>query len=220
VNKLAIIEQEAAEELDQLKVAIVDYDREFHSAFQRQMGYAFLAGAALRRAEEIIPHGKFLDWCEKELAIKRTSSLRYRKFAEAISKLPTVGNLKEVKLLGAGELLSPAQQKKITDAVHELADGKTLTEMYRDLGVIRQPEKPKHHPRKHTLSPEEELHARKQADLDLANTWRGPLGVWCHVMEDADDHERPHYTKKQVQEFLDELTRATGILRGLQKGVQ
>jgi hypothetical protein len=211
MNALSIIEISTAEELDQLQVAIVDYDREVRSAFGRQMSYAFLAGAALLRAKEIIPHGKFMEWRESDLNVERSSAERYMKFAAAISKFPTVGNLREVKLLGSGEALTPAQQKKITDAVHDLTDGKTLTEMYRDLGVIRQPQKPKHHPQK-PVSPEDELEARKLHDRDLADAWMGPLSLW-RTANCADDDERPSYSREEWNMMLNHLTEATALCR-------
>lgn len=217
MNKLQIIEQEAAEELDQLKTKILDYDREFHSAFQRQMGFAFLAGVALLRAKEIVPHGKFLEWRESELPqLTRSSASRYSQFAEALRKDPTVGSLKEVKLLGEGEALTPAQQKKITEAVHELADGKTLTEMYRDLGVIRQPEKPKHHPRKPS-DPGADLDAQKAWSLDLRNAWAGPLRVFLAALAD-EEGDHVHLGTKEWQASLDILTEATAECRKRLKG--
>lgn len=220
-NKLALIEKEAAEELDQLKVRIVDYDREFHGAFQRQMGFAFLAGCALLRAKEIIPHGKFLDWRERELPqLTRASASRYSQFAEALRKDPTVGSLKEVKLLGEGEPLTPAQQKKITEAVHELADGKTLTEMYRDLGVIRQPQKPKHHPRK--AGPADaaaQLKAEREWSARMTETWKAPLRIWIDTHSDAEgrrvDLDAPDY-----QAALDLLTEATALCRAKIKALK
>lgn len=211
-DKLQPLNGADAEELDALKGRIAEYDREFHRAFQRQMGFAFLAGCALNRAKEILPHGRFMEWRESELSVQRSSAERYMKFADALGKFPTVGNLKEVKLLGEGEPLSPAQQKKICEAVHELADGKTLTEMYRDLGVIRQPQKPKHHPRK-PLTPEEELAERREADQALRDAWLAPLTLWRDCLENADDAECPHYTRAEWQAMLDALVSAGALCR-------
>lgn len=186
MNKLELIEKEAAEELEHLKAKIVHYDLGFHGAFARQMGCAYLAGMALNRAKEIVPHGKFMAWREAELPVSNNSAARYMKFADALGKFPTVGNLKEVKLLARGKELSPAQQKKITEAVHELADGKTLTEMYRDLGVIRQPEKPKHHPRK-PVSVADTLAARRAHAEDLLHAFAGPLRIFLNLAQDEED---------------------------------
>lgn len=215
-NKLAIIEAEAAEELDQLKVAIVDYDREVRGAFGRQMSYAFLAGAALLRAKEIIPHGKFMEWRDAELRLTDNSAARYMKFADAMLKFPTVGNLKEVRLLNRGDELTNEQQEKVARVVHKLADGKTLTEMYRDLGVIRQPEKPKHHPRK--AGNAAVTHAEKKANsLDFTNAWRGPLRVWLTVQAE-DDGEHLHLDRAEWEATLEILTEASAMVRARLKG--
>lgn len=217
MNKLQVIEREAADELDQLKARITDYDREFHSAFQRQMGFAFLAGCALLRAKEIVPHGKFVEWRESELPeLSRSSASRYTQFAEALRKDPTVGSLKEVRLLGNGGELTADQQQKVADAVHKLADGKTLTEMYRDLGVIRQPEKPKHHPRKPS-DPGEDLDAQKAWSLDLRNAWSGPLRVFLTALAD-EEGDHVHLPKREWQACLDILTEATAEARKRLKG--
>ena len=81
--------------LDQLQVQIVQYDAGFRNAFGRQMGYAYLAGAALNEAKALCPHGQFGEWVAAKLpTISKTSRCRYMEFAEAIeSKFPTVGNL-------------------------------------------------------------------------------------------------------------------------------
>lgn len=190
MNKLTILDKaevESTEELDKLKARIIDYDCGFRTAYQSQMGYAFLAGIALLRAKEIVPHGKFLAWREAELPqITRSSASRYMQFAEALpAKDPTVGSLPEVKLLGNGAELSDDSKKKILETVYEVADGKTLTEMYRDLGVIRQPKAKEHHPVKQT--PEEKLEAEKQADI----AWGEALVADAReLVEQWTDHTR------------------------------
>lgn len=220
MSKHAVIDQSSAQELDELKGRIADYDREFHSAFQRQMGYAFLAGVALLRAKEIIPHGRFLEWREAELEVKRSSAERYMKFAEALGKFPTVGNLREVKLISEGEPLTPEQQQRVADAVHKIADGKTLTEMYRDLGVIRQPQKPKHHPRK--AGPADaaaQLKAEREWSARMTETWKAPLRIWIDTHSDAEgrrvDLDAPDY-----QAALDLLTEATALCRAKIKALK
>lgn len=217
MNKLAVIEAEAAEELEQLKVSIVDYDREVRSAFARQMGYAFLAGVALLRAKEIIPHGKFLEWREAELPeVSRSSASRYTQFAEALRKDPTVGSLREVRLLDNGGELTEEQQAKVAKVVHKLADGKTLTEMYRDLGVIRQPEKPKHHPRKETTIAQE-YQSKQEQDLELLNGWINPARLWRDLVN-ANDKHSPEYSKATLKTALDEALQLTELLREMLKG--
>lgn len=190
MNKLQIIEQEAAEELEQLKARIVDYDREVRSAFNRQMGFAFLAGVALNRAAEILPHNQLGPWMESNFPeSSRRTLYNYRNFStKLIEAHPAVGKSATVALLGEGGFadIPTDDQKRVLKAVHDLADGKTLTEMYRDLGVIRQPEKPKHHPRK-PLTPAEERDAAKLHARDLLNAWTGPLRVFLNLANDEHD---------------------------------
>lgn len=147
------------------------YDAAFHNAFSQQMGYAYLAGCELNAIKEALPHGEFMKWKAKFLpAIPHRSATRYMEFqtklATTVANLPTVG---ECRLLGNGEL--PEKEKeKILKAVHQAADGKTLTQLYRDLGVIREKKHPVHTPRK-TVSPEEQVDAEDKSAVELANVF-------------------------------------------------
>lgn len=121
-------------------------------AFSDQMGYAFLIGVELLAIKEELPHGDFMAWRQKHLPeIAHRTATQYMKFVEKLTqRFPTVGKLATVsnfKMLPSGEL-STAGKETVLKAVHEAADGKTFTEMYRDLGVIRQPKAPAWHPRK------------------------------------------------------------------------
>ncbi len=155
------------------QAALVDQIKAYHAAFEKsfgdQMGYAFLAGVSLNAAKESLPHGKFMEWRESHLPeIKERSAQRYMKFADQIrhgmSDLPTVGKL---KLLGNGDL-NEKDKEKVLEAVHEIADGKTLTQLYRDLGVIREKKPAQHHPRK-AVSPEDAVAAEARGREELAN---------------------------------------------------
>jgi hypothetical protein len=124
---------------------INDYHRNCLSSFNTQISYAFLAGVELLALKEDCRHGDFVTIREKHLPdVPYSSATRYMKFADLIGqKTHTVGFLKpeRLRLLTNGEL-SDEQKAKILEAVYDLADGKTLTELYRDLGVIRPPKKP------------------------------------------------------------------------------
>ena len=174
------------------QAARVDRIKQYHSgcmrAFGDQMGYAFLAGVELNALKEQTPHGKFLALLDTHIPeITHRTANRYQKFAEALqthSKLladkPAIGKKDTVSYLeavnpetslqyAAGALRvdghwNPDAVEKVLAAVHEVADGKTLTEMYRDLGVIRQPQKPQHHPRKNDPAAE----INKPEDLGMA----------------------------------------------------
>ncbi|NOS70084.1 MAG: hypothetical protein HOP33_09150 [Verrucomicrobia bacterium] len=146
------------------------YDAAFHNAFSQQMGYAYLAGCELNAIKEALPHGEFMKWKAKFLpAIPHRSATQYMTFQTklaSVANLPTVG---ECRLLGNGEL--PEKEKeKILKAVHQAADGKTLTQLYRDLGVIREKKHPVHTPRK-TVSPEDQVDAEEKTAVELANVF-------------------------------------------------
>lgn len=221
MSKLAKIEIEATEELTRLKGVIKQYDDGFHRAYRSQMGYAFLAGVALNRAKDILPHGEFLPWVEAEVGVARMSASRYRKFADAlIAEHPAVGKCNPCYILTSGEIpaaeLTPEETEKVCAAVHKIANGKTLTEMYRDLGVIRQPEKPKHHPRKETTIAQE-MQSKQEQDIDLLESWRGPLAVWRDAV-DANDAQSPEYNKAVWQMVLDEAVKTSDLARRMLKG--
>ncbi len=134
-------------------------------SFADQMGYAYLAGAELVSLKDETPHGQFEKVKEEQFTeIPRSSLGRYMQFAEAIqAKYPTVGYLRPTKLLTNGTF-DEKEQGKVLKAVHDVADGKTLTQLYRDLGVIRQKEPKQYHPPKPVKPEDAEAAAKSQAD--------------------------------------------------------
>lgn len=128
---------------------IKQYDAGCRGAFGQQMGYAFLSGAELNALKEELPHGAWIPAREEFFPeIPARTATRYMSFAEQIghgvADLPSWQN---IKLLGNGAI--PDNEKEnILKAVHDLADGKTLTQLYRDLGVIREAQKPGTYERK------------------------------------------------------------------------
>lgn len=144
--------------LAELAPRIIQYDQGVRYAIGRQMGYAYLAGAALNEAKTLCAHGEFGPWCKANLPLTNGTTHRYMEFATQLQiKFPTVVNLKRGGLLPAGEL-STEGTDTVLRAVHEAADGRTLTQFYRDLGVIRPAQKQTHHdPR--PISPEDQVKA-------------------------------------------------------------
>lgn len=140
---------------------INDYHAGCLKAFGQQMGYAFLCGFELNRAKEELPHGSFIKWREANLPkLANGTAANYMRFCDALqTKFPTVGNFKPEHLQLINGELPKAQREEVLKAVHDVADGKTLTQLYRDLGVIRQPKKQQHTPPK-KLSPAEEIAAQ------------------------------------------------------------
>lgn len=199
--------------MTQEQAALVDQIKSYHAAFEKsfgdQMGYAFLAGASLNTAKESLPHGKFTTWREANLPeIPERSAQRYMKFADqirhSVADLPSPGKL---KLLGNGDL-AEKDKEKVLAAVHEIADGKTLTQLYRDLGVIREKKAPEHHPAK-PRTPEEKLADRKQAARDLIGLCAGPLST---LMIDPQP-TLAELTKAERRQFLDLLVSVSNEVR-------
>ena len=120
-------------------IRIKAYHAGFQSAFGSQMGYAFLAGLELNAIKEALPHGGFLKWGRAHLSeIPHRSATRYMEFQ---TKLATGGQcdaVANIKRLENGEL-PEAEKEKVLKAVYQAADGKTLTQLYRDLGIVRPP---------------------------------------------------------------------------------
>lgn len=114
---------------------------------KQQMGYAFLVGLELDSLKKTLDHGQFEDVCAKSFpSIPERSLKRYKQFFTAMLELkPASGKSAIVALLTDGKAvnskgkLTKEGQTAVLDAFYEATDGKTLTDMYRDLGVIRQP---------------------------------------------------------------------------------
>jgi hypothetical protein len=193
-----------------LEVLIVQHEqrvqriRTYHDgcvrAFGQQMGFAFLAGLELNRVKDEIAHGQFMAWVEKHLPeIPHRTATRYMGFADALTpKLATVANLDTARLqLTNGDLPTEAKAE-VLQAVHDVADGKTLTQLYRDLGVIRdkkdpnegEKEKPKN------LSPEEQLAAWKERDNSALQTIVDAMRTY--MPQEDDDQDRPRYHSPEL----------------------
>jgi len=138
-------------ELDQLKERIVELDAFCRQSFGKHMVYAFLCGVALNRAKQIAPHGNFTRWHQAELPQLSGATLhRYMIFAGGLlARFPALQKLKAAPLLERGDLAGTESQQ-LLEAVHEAADGKTISDFYRDLGVIRPPQPATHSPPERT----------------------------------------------------------------------
>lgn len=142
---------------------ITSYDDGVRSAFKSQMGYAFLAGVELLNVKQCLPHGEFEQWIKANLPkLSGGSRQNYMKFAEALSKSSTIEDLRPAAFQLTNGELSESDKEKVLKGVYKAADGKTLTEFYRALGVIRPKEKQKFTPAK-PMSPDEELAAERAA---------------------------------------------------------
>ncbi len=171
-HKLEVVNPFAAH-TERIKV----YHEGFQKAFSDQMGYAVLAGLELNRIKAALPHGEFMKWRAKHLPeIPHRSASRYMEFQTKLAthgQFPPVANL---KLLENGEL-SDKDKDKVIKSVHDIADGKTLTQLYRDLDMVREKKAPAHHPRK-AVSPEEKVSAEKEQARGVMNACARPLATF------------------------------------------
>lgn len=131
-------------QLDAASKDLNERAKAYHEAclagFKQQMGYAFLAGLVLTEIKASVKHGEFEDYCEAHLPeIKPSSRKRYMKFFELLSlQLPQKAHAVGFLPAAGKEGIPKETEQKILKAVYQAADGKTLTELYRDLGVIRE----------------------------------------------------------------------------------
>jgi len=201
-----------------LRTKIVEFDQGCRTAFNQHMGYAFLAGLALNCAKALVPHGNkgggFMKWREENLpGVSPRAATNYMHFAAALAeKHPTVGKLATVADFTSGRLellngeLPEDEKQEVLKAVHDVADGKTLTQMYRDLGVIRQPKDPNAGPKKPITKPTpEEIHAQRLAGLQhaFALFW-GEVSALHAALEEAGTLAHPDQLKRTLH-LMDEL---------------
>lgn len=187
---------------------IKQYEAACRNSFSAQMGYAFLTGFELNAAKEELPHGKFAAWREANLPeLPERSAQRYMKFAEQIRHSGGIADSGKLKLLGNGDL-NEKDKEKVLEAVHEIADGKTLTQLYRDLGVIREKKPVVHHPRKPT-TPEDDLKAKREQALGLFNSWM----IQTKTLLLDPDPTLAELTRDERQQMLDAGTQLNAALR-------
>jgi hypothetical protein len=117
-----------------------------------------------------------------------------------VADLPSVG---EIHLLTDGTI-PPEYREPILSAFHEVADGKTLTELYRDTGVIRNKKDPAHHPR--SADPSKEINS-DDPDGSLWKSVRLDILMLVH----PDEQELEELPTDDLKSFLTVLK--AGLLR-------
>lgn len=153
------------------------YHQSFEKAAQDQLGYAFLCGVELTQAKAQLKgeqgHGQFVKWREAALPqISQPTTSRYMQFAKAIAEQSKqIASLTAKPLqLTNGEL--PEEDRKIIlKAVHDFADGATLTELYRDLNILRKPKHQSERAPGKPMTPAEKAAAEEKLALEHAHTW-------------------------------------------------
>lgn len=137
---------------------------------------AVLAGAKLNRAKTILPHGEFSKWAGTNFpTINIRSCQRWMALADSleqrlIGKNDTVSHLGESPLLALPDPrdLQDSSNKEIVRQVNEVIDGRGLTELYRDLGVVKAREN----------KSKERVKRIRQAETDAPSRYHALAQVW------------------------------------------
>lgn len=191
---------------------IISYHRGGRRAAGQQVVFAYLAGAELLAQKEECAHGAFIKWVEENLPdITVRTAQRYMGFAESLqAEVATVANLDLPRLQLTNGDAQAAEIEKVAAAIKEVADGKTLTELYRGFGLIREPKKQEYNPPRHT--PEELAAKAEEAAEGFANTLIGD----CETFRASTETKSLLKTPK-LKELLDALVATTADIRLLLK---
>ncbi|HXF15452.1 MAG TPA: hypothetical protein VN496_00520 [Burkholderiales bacterium] len=180
-----LITAASAERIERIKT--------YHASCQRAGGdilaYWALTGLELLALKEETPHGEFEDLKKREFGdIPRACLGRYMQFAGDLKvKYPTVGYLVADRCLLTNGELSGEQRETVLQAVHEVADGKTVTAFFRELRMMRQPKKQQYHRPGQVDAQKQAAHEAKLA-RDHILTLAHDLGLAreeLHLVDDA-----------------------------------
>jgi hypothetical protein len=200
------------EELAESTERIISYHEGNIRAAQQQFGYQFLCGVEFHRVKNGLKHGQWEPWMEKNLSklpvpiADRTARL-YMSFAERlISKSATIADLSEKPLqLTNGEI--PEKEKKaILEAVQEFANGRSITALWEDLGVIKPPKKSPVD--NHKLTAEEEAASEKENARDHF------LSICTQIEQGLDIEIRAHMADADKKRLIELFVEAANTLRG------
>ncbi|HEX7861038.1 MAG TPA: hypothetical protein VF773_11965 [Verrucomicrobiae bacterium] len=203
----------AAVPLKERRDRIVAYHTNCKRSAMAQVVYAFMAGLELSQTKEQLAHGAFVKWCGDNLPEDCTirTAQNYMRFAEGIqTKLEDVSSLNLDRLQLTNGEIPEKQRNAVLKAVHEVTAGSTLTELYRELGIIKQPKKPGYTAPKE-LSPEEEAAALEEQANDHIDQLLADLElVDAELLGRAQDAKR-----KQLAAALIEKSK---LIRSLKSG--
>jgi hypothetical protein len=102
--------------------------------------YAAKCGAVMNQAKELVGHGKFGKWLKKHCpAVTQRTATNYMALAGQIAhsaKLETVSNLNLLELPDPRDL-KDGENDRALKSVRQITQGKTLTQLYEDFGIIK-----------------------------------------------------------------------------------
>lgn len=145
------------------------YARGVFAGAAQLYGYAFLCGREMLLAKSEIPHGNkdsekgFTAWLEQNFdGITVRTARNWMSFATQIhEKTETVSFFSSAGLDLKKRSITKRDRSTILEIIPELMDGKGMMQFMRDSKLLRDPQKPQHHPRK-PVDPEAAL--RKVSD--------------------------------------------------------
>lgn len=141
IHTLAVVEPVASAPAENLKALANDIRETYAAARQHaQLAIAFAVrvGILCDRAKAALPHGKFESWLE-ENGIAKTTAHRDRLLAKSNTML-----LLPADQLAAPDFLERVENDKkfrnsLVEKVHEVAGESTVTDVMKDLGIIKPP---------------------------------------------------------------------------------
>jgi len=140
MNELEIVKPATLQEyLSEAVKRIVAFDEGTKVHFKLQMGCAYMAGMELICIKEKLKHGEFEPFLKAKMSsLPERSRQRYMLFAEKLSpQIRHVADFRPEVLQITNSQIPESVKKEVCEAVYKFADGKSLTELYRDLGVIK-----------------------------------------------------------------------------------
>jgi hypothetical protein len=192
--------------IDESRDRIIAYHENNIRAAQQQFGYQFLAGVELHRVKESLAHGQFLKWREDNLSkIPARTATHYMAFAEVlISKSKAVANLTQKPMQITNGEIPERDQKAILEAVFEFADGRSLTDLYRDLGIIR-PAKKQEYTAPKELTADEQAKAEEEQAHELIQA--AIVALRC-TLDDKTKADSKRPDRKELIDICIEVSKA------------
>lgn len=184
----------AKDELSQCAANILSLHQMAKNCANQAVMYAARCGAELNRAKEICEHGDFMKWCKKNIPeIKDRTVNKYMKLAEGITakmlKFAPSANL--LQLPDPRDLKATAHSK-VAQAVQKIADGKTVTQLYLEFGIVK-PKRTKTVRDAEELAeqPEHETEEERRARLTHAGfeNFKGSAAEFCTITKHLNSED-------------------------------